>query len=567
MPNPTEPQETESQTQPRLCPQATVTGGCGERPAAPSVEHCEDHLTGEEEAHLAFLREAKLAPPPKTNPRKAGKGNYSWTEVQEPIINALRLENIINIEGHYYQTTPGVPCVEVATSTVHELINEQITLLKGSAYDIRRFREIAATAEQKLHPYGVGQLIKDDPLALIELPEGLYKGTAKRANGVLFKNALVEFTDANADTPAELTATLLTTVNIWSRREPVNAVYSTEPADTPLWDKACESWGMNQEMQAYLEAQIGWTLLERGPHDHGIVKLLGPGGTGKSTLIKVIAHLAGASTQTALANLGTRFGSQIIETCRALLLSETDKTTNKDASTRHSLSTLKAIAGGDKIPIEPKGKPAYDATPRCSTWLASNHNQGWADGADDLAAWKRRDRMIEMRTLTSEPVRNLAEKIIEAEADAIANRSILAYVEWINNNQPTPKQVTDFTAKQLTAGMPPRQRFISECLVVDPDGELLDTDFAAAAVIYDSTYSDKQELTKLRGAVTRTNGATKKQNTETKGWLGIRLAEGTRTTHTENEQVDADLADYAEDTPPPTHEPEPFDYATTDEPF
>ena len=376
--------------------------------------------------------------------------------------------------------------------------------------------------------------------------------------GVLWQDAIVLFVPEDIETgaPAHVVTEPLSNRTIWSRRETVQASWfaaDSASLEAPLWDNACDRWGWNTEMKSYVEAQIGWTLLEQGPADHGIIKLVGSGGSGKSTLLRIVAGVVGAGKETALINLGTRFGSQICEDARMLIIPEADKINWRDNGTRHGLATLKAISGGDKIPIEPKGRKQYSTAPLCAVWIASNHPQGWASGANDLAAWQRRDRMIEMKSLTGQlaPIPKLAEAIILMERNPLAVRSVHSYVAWLRSGKPVPACVQEFTENQLFAAMSAQERFIATCLTADPRGVLSETELERAALrngIDDADVSKvKTSVSKLVYTIRRKRGY---------GWAGVRLVDGVLDDATSSEpstggmsaeDVDAQLAEHKDE--------------------
>ena len=348
----------------KLCGAATASGQPCRLPTKPEFYRCALHMEpGERAEYDALYPQVPSGGGAEVQPKA------KWELCRQAVIAALRERRVVYIDHRFWVARAGSACEELSEDEITEWITAELSELQGQKTLERHAATALREAQKRLVVKGAATLLKPaphgDPLRVIGLPPDLHESECKPLDGVLWLDGLVRFEwkEPDQSDAAVIPKRINAGWSVWSRRQPVQAKwFDGEPDEpTPLWDDACSRWGWDAEMKAYVEAQVGWSILEQGQTDHGIVKLVGEGGAGKSTLLNIVAGIVGAAKKTALVNLGTRFGSQVLENARVLLIPEAAEADMYDHSTRHGLTTLKALAGDDDIPIEPKGKQQYHA--------------------------------------------------------------------------------------------------------------------------------------------------------------------------------------------------------------
>ena len=187
---------------------------------------------------------------------------------------------------------------------------------------------------------------------------------------------------------------------------------------------------------------IGATVLERLHGEQRIAVLMGPGRSGKGTLLRVLEMLVGRSHVFSVTGgprrLGTsQFGLSQLQGAALLLLPDMPPVPARQGLTRElfdvGLSNIKSIAGGDPISIERKNRDQITARVTTSIWMDSNFDiSGFIEGTDDAFSWSERLIPIPFTQSIAEADRQLHyEDSFIPELEAIAWYAVEAYAERV----------------------------------------------------------------------------------------------------------------------------------------
>ncbi len=140
-------------------------------------------------------------------------------------------------------------------------------------------------------------------------------------------------------------------------------------------------------LDCFLQA-VGYTLYSPVMNPPAIFLLVGPGGSGKSTVLRILETLLG-SDMVASSNpyqLSTHFGVSNLKDKKANLCDETATTVNSHRS-KIDGDRIKALASGGNIEIEKKYQDAQNYNNEAKLWFASN---GIPDLGDTTKGMERR---------------------------------------------------------------------------------------------------------------------------------------------------------------------------------
>ena len=142
---------------------------------------------------------------------------------------------------------------------------------------------------------------------------------------------------------------------------------------------------------------IGATLLQRLADENRLVFLIGPGGSGKGTLIRLLVALIGSTGVFTVPNVSrlvsSPFATSQLDMAALLVVSDptdTARRQNRDALS-DGLTIIRNLTGQDDVPIERKGRDQYSTRVNTSVWVNTNFNMAdWVTGDEDRDSWKRR---------------------------------------------------------------------------------------------------------------------------------------------------------------------------------
>ena len=246
--------------------------------------------------------------------------------------------------------------------------------------------------------------------------------------------------------------------------------------DVPLFRQylATSLGGNSADAVRLLVEYLGRVLLGY-MDDQKFLVLLGPGGSGKGTFVRLVEMLVGKDMSMAVSQpqeLGQRFQTSKL-VGRSLLTIGDIALKPRAGALRESylqgVGVIKAITGQDRITIEEKGKPPTAGRLDLSVICASNHPPEFLTSGADASAWQRRMMIVEFPRMI--PVGNrqegLAEKIFEQEGPEIAAAAVAQFISAQQNGGYTiPLRSQQIMAELIAEAETLAERFISEQLTI-----------------------------------------------------------------------------------------------------
>ena len=140
-------------------------------------------------------------------------------------------------------------------------------------------------------------------------------------------------------------------------------------------------------LDCFLQA-VGFTLYSPKMDPPAIFLLVGPGGSGKSTILRILETLLGSDAVSSSNpyQLSTQFGIANLKGKKANLCDETATTVNSHRS-RIDGDIIKALASGGNVKLEKKYQDAQNYNNDAKLWFASN---GIPDLGDTTKGMERR---------------------------------------------------------------------------------------------------------------------------------------------------------------------------------
>jgi putative DNA primase/helicase len=280
--------------------------------------------------------------------------------------------------------------------------------------------------------------------------------------------------------------------------------------------------GDDPETVMWLWRAIGYTLTGDVRED-AVFYLRGPGGNGKSTLVKTLFGILGAyaaKLDIRVLASGSEFHATEIANLRGarfVVSSEIDK------GMRLRESVLKDLSGGEvQTPrdIQQKAKDAARWVPSCKLWLYGNHDLA-VTGTDD-GIWRRLNKIESSHKF---PKSGLRDALAEQEGIAILAMAVSAAGYWYAHGLGQPARVkahTDaYRREQDVLG-----QFFSERVVFEPGAFVSGVELRAMYEVwrterdYDFKVGPKEFEARLRDrgcALTRVRNV--------RGWAGAKLCQ------------------------------------------
>ena len=274
--------------------------------------------------------------------------------------------------------------------------------------------EARAEVEQKVLPPAV----REQRIRERDLGRPFNLDTGEVARGVQFEDAAVRVTRSGKikATPADRRI---------FRRWALPAAWPGEVAETPPeWGEFCaRSFGGDADRERLLAELVGATLAgDLSGRCQKVALLLGPGGSGKSTMLRLLESLLGgaALVKRSPALLAGRFALSGAPAAGALIVSDCPALPSLKSAQRGDfeagLGTLKALSGGDPVDVERKHGPARSVTLDLGCWIGSNFPPQWPRSAEDLSAWLRRFAPVQFEKVALPArVENVEQRILERD--------------------------------------------------------------------------------------------------------------------------------------------------------
>jgi putative DNA primase/helicase len=159
-------------------------------------------------------------------------------------------------------------------------------------------------------------------------------------------------------------------------------------ADCPQWMAYLDKVLPDPDLREYVQKMVGYTLTGN-PVQRAVAILYGPGGTGKSRFIEILAAVFGEYGTTAADSLlrskreqtGPSNDLHDLRGARLASVSELDSGVRMDEA------LVKRLSGLDRITSRDLYESNQTWTPECVIWLATNHLPKIS--SDDGAIWDR----------------------------------------------------------------------------------------------------------------------------------------------------------------------------------
>ena len=241
--------------------------------------------------------------------------------------------------------------------------------------------------------------------------------------------------------------------------------------DTEFYRFLLEAFEGDTERIFWLASEIGRSLMQ-STAEQQFVLLIGEGGTGKSSLLKILQGLIGSEavdSRTTIEGLGERFQATLAGK-KLLVLPDVGLEQN-NKNYRNGQTILKQISGADAIQLEPKGRErGQNRVLPITIWISTNYVLEFTRDADEIGAYQR--RMVPFQ-FTSKPPKNkddrLVERILSNERDTIARWAVEQYSARKQQKLSIPESIVQKRNQLITARLAKSDRFWFEKIEVTHD--------------------------------------------------------------------------------------------------
>lgn len=297
-------------------------------------------------------------------------------------------------------------------------------------------------------------------------------------------------------------------------------------ARSEVWERLLADALGDAETVAFLQRAIGYSATA-DTREEKCFAVLGPGATGKSTVIEAIKNALGDYSKTSdfeafvarqdvgsprpdIARLaGSRFVSSIeVEDGRRL-----------------ASAIVKSVTGGDTVTARFLYGREFEFRPALKLWMVANYAPKVRH--DDDGTWRRMLRIPFERVVPVEQ-RDPTLKARLREPEHL--RAVLAWVvagavDWKANGLRVPERVQAAT-EDYRADMDPLRNFFEDCALLDP---MLWTASGTLRAAFDRWCSETGAQTiksgKTFAQLLRGHGLTEGKRGDIRGWVGIAIAE------------------------------------------
>jgi putative DNA primase/helicase len=237
-----------------------------------------------------------------------------------------------------------------------------------------------------------------------------------------------------------------------SREQYCTKVTSVSPAkaECPLWlgiiDRAARG---DESMRSYLQRWCGY-FLTGDTREECFLFVHGPGGSGKSTFVRVISEIMGTYSRACNMDAFTTRGRQEHSTEIAKLAgSRIVVATESEVGAKWNESRIKALTGRDKIAARFMRQDEFEFMPTFKIAIATNHRPGLKSVGEEM---RRRVHLIEFPETIPEHERDLSlpEKL-KAEYPAILHWMLQGCIDWQICGLGKPERVQSDTEEYLKA--------------------------------------------------------------------------------------------------------------------
>ena len=218
--------------------------------------------------------------------------------------------------------------------------------------------------------------------------------------------------------------------------------------DLPLWRSIIERAARgDQGMLAYLQRWSGY-FLTGDTKEEGLMFVHGPGGSGKSTFVRVLSEVLGtysrACNMDAFTNRDrSEHSTEIAKLAGARLVTATET----DAGAKWNEPRIKQLTGRDKIAARFMRQDEFEFMPTFKIIIAGNHRPGLKTVGEEM---RRRMHLIEFPDTIAIEERNAdLPQQLRSEYPAILQWMIDGCLEWQQQGLGKPERVIEDTEQYL----------------------------------------------------------------------------------------------------------------------
>ena len=256
--------------------------------------------------------------------------------------------------------------------------------------------------------------------------------------------------------------------------------------ETPLFDNyLTQSFGGPDTAEAELLMQFAGRALVQYMADQKFLVLIGPGGSGKGTFLRLVEKIMGREQAAAVSQpqeLGKRF--QTSKLVGKSILTVGDLAQKPRAGTKRDeyiegVSIIKNITGQDKVSVESKHQEPYQAVLNLSILCATNHSPEFLTSGADASAWKRRMLIVSFPSTVSDDsrVEDFDDVMCQKEGANIALRCIIAFAMTRKEGKYSePLRSIQIMDDLIIDAQGIEYRFFTECVIMDPGSKVVKTE-------------------------------------------------------------------------------------------
>lgn len=292
---------------------------------------------------------------------------------------------------------------------------------------------------------------------------------------------------------------------------------------------------------------IGAIIMGDLPKLQSMLMLIGEGGTGKGTTIRLIDKLLGDDAMYEVrspALLGGQFSMSHVRGKRLLVVSDMPARPNRgqlQGDFDKGMGTIKNLAGGDRVDIEVKyGVKAESRLLNVAVIVASNYEPTWIVGAEDASAWERRLLPFKFLQFPEQEDAQFLDDVLIPELPEIAAYCVTQYADarrhiWETEQRPLavrdlrPPGMKLRLAQIIAAARGEAGQFIDAKLAADPDSYVANKTLRAEYAQFLGIEPDKLQDGKIKAlyAGIRTNfpHVIEKRRSGGAGFQGIALVD------------------------------------------
>ena len=206
---------------------------------------------------------------------------------------------------------------------------------------------------------------------------------------------------------------------------------------------------------------IGGTILQRLTVDERMVVMVGPGGTGKGTLMRTVAVLVGGpglprvfSVTSPAGLVASQFSLSELAAAAMVYMGDMPRIPHRGSAREVfilGMGVLKNVVGQDGVPIEQKmQRQKSEASVTSSVWIGTNFRLEPLFADDDRDAWKRRILAFPMEKKLGDRQVPRYEKHFAPESDRIAWHAVNAYAATRQNGFTVSKEMRTLVTSMLS---------------------------------------------------------------------------------------------------------------------